>query len=238
MELTDWLAIRGARKIVLTSRTGLRTGYQALRIRLWRSYGAEVFISTQDVTTEQGIINLMNEAKALGPIDGIFNLAVVLRDAIFENQTEEDFNISFGPKAVATKLLDKVSRKMCPELSHFVIFSSVSCGRGNAGQTNYGMANSVMERICEARVQDGLPGLAIQWGAIGEVGLVAEMQEEHQELVIGGTLQQTVSSCLECLDVFLKQKHPVVASMVVAEKRAGGSGGGNIVDTVVNIMGK
>lgn len=51
----------------------------------------------------------------------------------------------------------------------FVVFSSVSCGRGNAGQTNYGMANSVMERICEQRKRDGLPGVAIQWGAIGEV---------------------------------------------------------------------
>lgn len=77
LELTDWLAIRGARKIVLTSRTGLRTGYQALRIRLWRSYGAEVVISTQDITTEEGVINLMKEANAMGPIDGIFNLAVV-----------------------------------------------------------------------------------------------------------------------------------------------------------------
>lgn len=51
----------------------------------------------------------------------------------------------------------------------FVVFSSVSCGRGNAGQTNYGMANSIMERICEKRKADGFPALAIQWGAIGEV---------------------------------------------------------------------
>lgn len=51
----------------------------------------------------------------------------------------------------------------------FVVFSSVSCGRGNAGQSNYGMSNSVMERICEKRRSDGLPGLAIQWGAIGDV---------------------------------------------------------------------
>lgn len=95
-----------------------------------------------------------------------------------------------------------------------------------------------MERICEDRVANGYPGVAIQWGAIGEVGLVADMQEEHQELVIGGTLQQTISSCLKCLDVFLKQEHPVVASMVVAEKKAGGSGAGTIVDAVVNIMGE
>ena len=40
----------------------------------------------------------------------------------------------------------------------FVVFSSVSCGRGNAGQTNYGYANSVMERVVEARNADGLHG--------------------------------------------------------------------------------
>jgi fatty acid synthase len=54
---------------------------------------------------------------------------------------------------------------------YFVIFSSVSCGRGNAGQTNYGMANSIMEMICERRKRDGFPALAIQWGAIGDVRL-------------------------------------------------------------------
>lgn len=48
-----------------------------MRLRLWRSYGAKVFISTQDVTTEEGVTNLIKEANALGPIDGIFNLAVV-----------------------------------------------------------------------------------------------------------------------------------------------------------------
>lgn len=58
---------------------------------------------------------------------------------------------------------DEFSRKLAPQLKHFVIFSSVSCGRGNAGQTNYGMANSVMERIIERRHKDGLPAKAVQW---------------------------------------------------------------------------
>lgn len=112
----------------------------------------------------------------------------VLRDALLENQSEADFAASAGPKAHATRYLDELSRQMCPQLRHFVVFSSVSCGRGNAGQTNYGMSNSVMERICEARVRDGLPGLAIQWGAVGDVGLVADMQEDDLEVVIGKML--------------------------------------------------
>ena len=109
----------------------------------------------------------------------------MLKDALFENQTEADFAISIAPKAEATRHLDRVSRKLCPKLQHFVIFSSVSCGRGLTGETNYGMGNSVVERICELRHKEGLPALAVQWGAVGDVGLVAEMQEDHQELVIG-----------------------------------------------------
>lgn len=127
---------------------------------------------------------------------------------------------------------------MCPKLKHFVIFSSVSCGRGNAGQTNYGMSNSVMERICEIRQSEGLPALAIEWGAVGEVGLVADMAEDNQEVVIGGTLQQKISDCLEIMDNLMSQpKYPIVSSMVVAEKRSTGSNAGTIVDTVINILG-
>ena len=95
-----------------------------------------------------------------------------------------------------------------------------------------------MERICERRASEGLPALAIEWGAIGDVGLVADMQEDNKELVIGGTLQQRITSCLHELDGFLQQKKPVVSSMVVAEKKAGGSGSANVVETVLSIMGR
>lgn len=79
-----------------------------------------------------------------------------------ENQTPADFATVCKPKVDGTKFLDTVSRKLCPELDYFVAFSSVSCGRGNAGQANYGLANSAMERICEARQAAGLPGVSIK----------------------------------------------------------------------------
>lgn len=82
----------------------------------------------------------------------------VLRDAFMENQTVMNFITVCDPKANGTHNLDRVSRSTCPELDWFVVFSSVSCGRGNAGQSNYGYANSVMERICELRRKDGFPG--------------------------------------------------------------------------------
>ena len=71
----------------------------------------------------------------------------------------QNFQTVSSPKVQGTINLDAVTRDTCKDsLDWFVTFSSVSCGRGNAGQANYGFANSVMERICEKRVADGLPG--------------------------------------------------------------------------------
>ncbi|KAJ9575473.1 hypothetical protein L9F63_007678, partial [Diploptera punctata] len=238
LELANWLITRGATNLVLTSRSGIRTGYQSLCVRRWREMGISVLVSTADVTDEQGAQYLIKQATKLGPVGGIFNLAVVLRDAFLENQTESDFKLVCLPKVTGTKILDMVSRKTCPELDYFIAFSSVSCGRGNAGQSNYGLANSAMERICEDRQASGLPGVAIQWGAIGDVGLVLETMGDN-ETVVGGTLPQRMSSCLATMDNFLQQPHPV-ASMVLAEKRRGGGDAGSqvgLLDAVGNILG-
>ncbi|XP_076267668.1 fatty acid synthase-like [Rhynchophorus ferrugineus] len=238
LELADWLILRGCKKLILTSRSGIRTGYQAYRISIWKSYGYIVEVYTDDITTEAGCLSLIKKANELGPVHAIFNLAVVLQDGLFTNQTVDMFKTSLAPKAGAAYYLDKITRHYCQELRDFVMFSSVSCGRGNAGQTNYGMANSIMERICEKRRDEGLPGLAIQWGAIGDVGLVADMQEESIEIEIGGTLQQKITNCLEVLDDFLNQKqYSVVASTVVAEKKSGVGMSGNILTDVAAILG-
>jgi len=156
-----------------------------------------------------------------------------------ENQTEENYMTVAKPKIHSTMSLDKASRALCPQLDAFVVFSSVSCGRGNAGQSNYGLANSAMERICEMRQKDGLPGLAIQWGAIGDVGVVQDHMGGN-ETVVGGTLPQRMPSCLNALDTFLQQSKPTVASMVLADKGGRKDGSGktaSLMESVANILG-
>ncbi|XP_070149856.1 fatty acid synthase [Polyergus mexicanus] len=235
LELADWLILRGAKNLVLTSRTGIKTGYQRMKTDLWKSYGVNVLIITGvDAANRKDCEFILKSAEKQGPVDAIFNLAVVRKDSICKNQTPESFEESFKAKVWSTKALDELSRKLCPRLRQFVVFSSISCGRGNAGQTNHGMANSAMERICERRVADGLPGLAIQWGAIGDVGFVADLQDDNKELVIGGTLQQKLSSCLGKLEDFLLQNRPIVSSMVVTEKRVDNV---SVAETIANIIG-
>ncbi|KZC12654.1 Fatty acid synthase [Dufourea novaeangliae] len=237
LELIDWLVLRGARNLVIVSRNGVQTGYQRMRIEIWKSYNVKVLIiSGVDASKPDDCEFILRSAENHAPVEGIFNLAALLKDCLCVNQTEETFAESMKPKAGITKMLDLLSRKICPKLRHFVVFSSISCGRGSPGQTNYGMGNSVLERICERRVQEGLPGMAIEWGAVGDVGLAAKLLEERKQLVVGGTLQQRISSCLEELNTFLCQSRPIVASMVVAEKRPSASEASTVLEAVMAIM--
>ncbi|XP_077551457.1 fatty acid synthase-like [Haemaphysalis longicornis] len=211
LELADWMITRGCKKLLLSSRRGVRTGYQQLCLGRWQRMGAEVLVTNADASTITGAKRLLSEAEAMGPIGGIFNLAMVLHDGLIENQTAESFEEVFIPKGCGTQCLDELSRVMCPDLDYFVAFSSLSSGRGNIGQTNYGYANSVMERICEQRVASGLHGLAIQWGAIDDVGYV---HESSAKVNLSGTVPQRISSCLEVMDRFLRLNYPVMSSVV------------------------
>uniref|UniRef100_A0A182Y5H6 Fatty acid synthase n=1 Tax=Anopheles stephensi TaxID=30069 RepID=A0A182Y5H6_ANOST len=158
---------------------------------------------------------------------------------VYSSLNFKDVMLATGRLTVETFCTDRLQQECVLGFEYSGVTATgkrCSCGRGNAGQSNYGMANSIMERIIEHRVAQGLPGKAIQWGAIGEVGIVADMQEDKIDMEIGGTLQQRLSSCIQVLDQLLTTAEPVVASMVVAEKRSSSGGAKNIVEAVMNIM--
>ena len=220
MEVANWLVERGARHLILTSRSGVKTGYQSLCLRKWKDLGVTIETPQIDLSNKEAADKFISEVAGKHNIGGVFNSALVLRDDVFPNQNAETFKDACAPKATITEHLDELTRKYCPNLDYFVVFSSSACGRGNSDQTNYGWANSVMERICENRMADGLHGLAIQWGVLGQVGVVAEKLFKKMEStdVLLGTLPQNVESCLAVLDAALQQKNPVASSIVVAEK--------------------
>ncbi|CAH1774053.1 unnamed protein product [Owenia fusiformis] len=241
LELAQWLVERGAKKLVLTSRSGVQNGYQHRCIAIWREHGVKVVTSQINITSETNARRLIEVANELGPVGAVFHLAMVLKDGLMENQNEEMFKIVCNTKAQSCIYMDMATRLHCRESLHwFVAFSSVSCGRGNPGQANYGYANSTMERVCEQRQKDGLPGLAIQWGAIGDVGVVIKTMGGN-DTIVGGTLPQRLHSCLSTIDTFLSQDCPVVSSVVLPERFEGernkkGSKS-SIADMVAHILG-
>lgn len=88
----------------------------------WKKYGIKVDVTTHDCTSMDGCNMLLNAAAEMGEIAGIWNLAVCLNDAMFENQNKETFVNSLKPKAHATRNLDELSR---PISSRFQVFDQL-----------------------------------------------------------------------------------------------------------------
>ncbi|CAG2169908.1 unnamed protein product [Oppiella nova] len=201
MELIPWMQYYGARKFVVTSRSGVKTDYQKFVFNrfheVWKDYKffeSQWIVSTADGFTIEGTQQLLKQAQELGPIGGVFHLALELNDCLIEKLTFDKFCSSIDTKHKIFTNLDQLTRKLNYNLDYFVIFSSVTCGKGNGGQSNYSFGNSICERICEQRRGDGLHGLAVQYGPVGDVGVFAD---SDQLLTMTSIRKQRINSCCD-----------------------------------------
>jgi len=170
------LAEAGAKKIVLTSRSGKVTAQgQGLEERIEKIQqmpGVTLIMEKCDTSSEQQVVDALERTrKNVGPIKVIIHSAGVLADTILDFQNDETMNKSFNPKANGAWYLH--NHTLDDDLTAFVCFSSVSSLHGNPGQANYSSANAYMDTLCRMRVFHGLPGIALMWPAVAEVGMAA-----------------------------------------------------------------
>ncbi|KAH7949484.1 hypothetical protein HPB49_011285 [Dermacentor silvarum] len=129
----------------------------------------------------------------------------LLQDVPYTERNADELDFFIKLKVDGTIHLDELSRKCCPHLDHFLVFSSLCSSCGSPCDPYSGYADSVVERICENRAADELPGLAIQWGAL---------EDGSPKVTSDGTVPQRIRSCLDVIERFLGQSHPVVSSLV------------------------
>lgn len=235
LEVCYWLVKKGARKLFITSRTGMRTPYHRFCMNRLESFGAKVWILKNDVSDLSQAADLIERAIRVGRVGGIFNTAMVLKDAFFENQTKESFEEACAIKIKGTDNLDQITRVKCHDLDHFVSFSSLVASKGNLGQTNYAFANSTMDLICEKRKGSNLPGLSIQWGVIGDVGHVAEFM--GNETVIAGSVPQRIISCLDVLEKMMASTCSIVGSAVEVTENMSLGSSEDFLSAILNVLG-
>nr|XP_012222741.1 PREDICTED: fatty acid synthase-like [Linepithema humile] len=205
LELVNWLIIRGARHIILVALSDKCTEYRKWCEQRWQDNGIKVVHYKHDLTTLLGVTCMTTESQISGlfPIGGIFNLAAFLRDKAIEDLEEADFKAVMLPKIDITRNLDVLDYYF-PKLKYFVVFSSMTAGRGNKNQCNYGFANSAVERLIEQRKESKKPGLVIQWCAVAESLII----DEENDIAITADTIRNISSCLEALDYFLQLETP------------------------------
>jgi NADPH:quinone reductase-like Zn-dependent oxidoreductase/NAD(P)-dependent dehydrogenase (short-subunit alcohol dehydrogenase family)/acyl carrier protein len=176
LESAKWLVEKGARYLVLIGRNGAATVEAQSVVQDLARRGAKVIAEPCDVTDLASLQSLFQRVSLyLPPIAGVLHEAMVLDDAILANLDEERFRSVFAPKVIGADNLDAVLRGQ--SLDYFVLFSSVTTLIGNPGQANYVAANAYMEGLARLRRSKGLPALAIGWGPILDVGVVARNEK-------------------------------------------------------------
>jgi len=172
LETAKYLAERGARHLVLVGRRGPVSDEAISAVKALAARGVQLLCDPCDVTDGEALSRLFEKIKVtMPPLSGVIHSAMVLDDTIIHNLDDSRLRRVLEPKVKGADNLDRLTRAL--PLDYFVLFSSVTTLIGNPGQGNYVAANAYMEGLARLRRQEGLPALAIGWGPISDVGVVA-----------------------------------------------------------------
>jgi len=181
LKTAQWLAEKGARHLILLGRSGAATDEARRALEQLEKAGVSVNAVKCDVTDRQSLTDVFkNAALSMPPVRGVIHAAMVISDGLIRNMSRQQLHQVLSPKIQGAHLLDELSTQL--ELDFFVMYSSITTLFGNPGQANYVAANRYLEALAEARRARGLPGLAVCWGAIDDVGYLARNEEIKQSL--------------------------------------------------------
>jgi len=143
--------------------------------QLANELGMTVSQTKCDVSQQQGVDNYIRDISP--NLAGFIHSAGILQDAILMNQTWEKFEAVFEAKSRAALFLhDALERHSNPGFEFFWMFSSTAV-YGNMGQLNYSASNSFLDGLARHRRALGKVATVSQWGAWGEVGMAANLDE-------------------------------------------------------------
>ena len=111
-----------------------------------KNAGGEAEYVSVDVTDEKKLKAAISPViKKFGTVTGLIHGAGVLADKLIEKKTPEDFDTVCSTKING---MDALFKSIDHEkLTHLLIFSSAAGFYGNAGQSDYAMANEALNRI-------------------------------------------------------------------------------------------
>ena len=172
LKTAQWLVAKGARQLILLSRSGPATEEAQAAIAAFEQQGVKVLALACDITDRSALATVLERAKSeLAPLRGIVHAATVIDDGLIRNLDAERIQKVLAPKVDGARHLDALTREAA--LDFFILYSSATTLFGNPGQANYVAANHWLEGFAANRRAEGLPATCVRWGAIDDVGFLA-----------------------------------------------------------------
>ncbi|MBF6434848.1 type I polyketide synthase [Nocardia cyriacigeorgica] len=182
-----WLALRGARRLVLLGRRGPATEEARQQLEAWRTVGIEVIEELADVTDADAIAAVIaRNHSAEHPLRGVFHAAGAVADNRISKMEYEQLDRVYRPKVHGAQVVHRAVADAGITLDMFVLCSSGGSMYGIYGQYNYCAANVAVESLAEKWSRAGERALCIGWGHLsGATGGMAsdETAEKYLDLV-------------------------------------------------------
>lgn len=176
LALAGWLVDRGARHIVLTSRSGVPGPEEEAALEVLRASSAQVTSLSVDAADREATQRLLEAIRRdMPPLKGVVHAAMTLDDELLGRLDHERFRAVLAPKVAGAWNLHQLTAD--DDLDLFVLCSSASSVIGVPTQGSYAAANAFLDGLATHRRALGLPALTVNWGAISDVGHVARHPE-------------------------------------------------------------
>jgi len=234
------LVERGARRLILVSRSGLPPRAQwndaALvdnprvdAVRRLERAGATVLAPRVDVGDPEALRALLRElARDWPPIRGVVHAAGITRDRALVHTRWTDAEAVIRPKITAARVLATI-----PELDFLSLFSSAAGTLGSPGQATYAAANAWLDAFAHVLRERGIPATSYVWGSWAEVGLARDLTERFAARGIHSI------PTAQGIDLFerLHGEHPVIAILPVDWPKMIAADGGEVPPLLRELVG-
>ncbi|MCL7745473.1 SDR family NAD(P)-dependent oxidoreductase [Guyparkeria hydrothermalis] len=168
-----WLLDRGAGEVVAVGRRGADTPGLDERLANLGEAADRLTVRACDVSDGEQVTALIDSlTRKNTTLRGVFHAATVLDDSLLTNLDDDRLETVIAAKAKGAWHLHEATRDL--SLDAFVLFSSVTTLLGNPGQGNYVAANGYLDGLAAARRAQGLPATCLNWGPIGDIGMLAD----------------------------------------------------------------
>ncbi|KAG8531947.1 Type I Iterative PKS [Bacidia gigantensis] len=180
--IARWLVQRGARHLILLSRSGPQNNEPALALlKDLRELDVNIECPTCDISDLHALQTVIQQySRTMPPIKGCFQASMVLRDATFARMTHTEWTQSTSPKIHGSWNLHLA---LPTGLDFFILLSSVCGVFGNGGQSNYAAGNTFQDALAAHRVSLGEKAISLDLGIILDQGFVAENTQVMEHLL-------------------------------------------------------
>ncbi|KAI0487101.1 polyketide synthase [Xylaria cf. heliscus] len=171
-----WMVRRGARNLIVLSRSGPKdASTKALIADLGRE-GVNVAAPACDITNKATLEDAISSCLAnMPPARGCIQTSVTLADNRFSDMTLAEWRQALNVKVAGSRNLWETlsSRNADESLDFFVMLSSMISTHGNTGQANYGAGNSFQDAYAKYLASRGHNAVTINVPMMSDAGIIA-----------------------------------------------------------------